>query len=429
MLENLPPAMAPFVGPGVALGLGLLIGIERGWSHRLEPRGSRVAGVRTFALLGLLGGLSGSMATLVSPLLGASLLIPATIALLIGYARGSAGGDVSATTAIVGLITLGLGVIAAFGHTVMASVLAAVTVLVLSERRQLHAWLDRLSEIEVQAIARFGLIALAILPLLPDRDLGPLDAWNPRQIWLVVVLVSGLSLAGYALSKLFGAAKGILATSAAGAIVSSTALTAAWASRLRKPGADEPGLIAGIALASAIMFARVLILVAMLAPFALGPIAWVAVPSGLASLACVVWVLRRPRSPPEAAPEPAPVRNPFDIGPALLLAGVVMITSLLGRWSMAAVGDAGLITVLGITGMFDVDAAIITMSRLPSTSLSPLTTGLLLATPILTNTLVKAMIALWIARGKAGWRAATPLLVSLVAGLAGLCMLLVVFKR
>lgn len=411
-------ALSPFAGVALAFGLGLLIGVERGWSQRLEADGSRVAGIRTFALLGLAGGLAGATAGLVSPLLGAALLIAAATPLLIGYFQTAARGELSATTAVVGAIALGLGVLAASGQMVLASIGAAVTTLVLAQRQTLHGWLGRLSEPELQAIARFGLIALAILPVLPDQDLGPLGAWNPRQIWMVVVLVSGLSLAGYAASRRLGPERGMLAAAAAGAIVSSTAMTAALAGRIRKNEADEAGSVAGIALASAIMFSRVMILVGVLAPFALAPLAWVAAPAALVSALWVVAVVRRRRGSVAKTDRPQ-VRNPFDLGPALMLAGVVMVVSLAARWALRAFGDAGLVAVLGISGMVDVDAAIISMSGLPAGTLSPLMAGYLLAAPILTNTLVKAGMALLIARGRPGWRAAAPLFASIAAGLAG----------
>lgn len=423
ILTNVLRALDPYLGAGLALALGLLIGVERGWSHRLDPDGSRIAGIRTFGVLGLVGGLAGTLGAHGSMLMGAIVVLLAGAALLIGYAGSAAKGDLSATTAIVGVETLGLGVLAATGHMVLASVAAAVTTLTLSQRRQLHQWVAGLSEAEVQAIARFGLIALAILPLLPDRAFGPLDAWNLRQIWMVVVLVSGLSLVGYAVSTRLGGSKAILVTAAAGAVVSSTAVTASLASHLRRGDADEAGLVAGIALATSVMFARVLILVAVLTPFALPALALVAVPAGLTSAVAVAWILRAPRN--LEAPGPAhPVRNPFDLGPALLLGALVMVISLAGKWSLGAFGGAGLATVLGISGALDVDAAVIALSGLAPGSITSGQAGLALAAPILANTLVKAVLALFLAGGRAGWRAAAPLLFSLAAGGAGVLLLL-----
>lgn len=418
-------ALSPFAGVGLAFALGLLIGVERGWSHRMEPDGARVAGIRTFALLGLAGGVAGEATARVSPLIGAAILIVAAAALLIGYARAAAKDELSATTTVVGIITLGLGALAAAGQWTLACVLAALTTLILAQRKQLHEWVEGLSELELQAIVRFALISLAVLPLLPNHAFGPMDAWNPREIWTVVVLVSGLSLLGYAASRRLGAERGVLATAAVGAVVSSTAVTAAMAARIRKSDGDTAVLTAGIALASTVMVTRVLVLVALLAPFALVPLALVVVPAGLVGAAYVAWALRHPVASVEG-PAPA-VRNPFDLGPALMLAGLVMVISLAGRWAMQAFGHAGLATVLGISGMVDVDAAIIAMSRLPAGSLSPKIAGLILAAPILANTLVKAGLAYAIAKGSAGMRAAAPLVATAAVGLAGVAVLAVVF--
>ena len=408
-------ALTPFQGLGLALALGLLIGIERGWSQRLERDGSRVAGIRTFALLGLAGGLAGEAAHLISPIVSAILVAAAAAAMLIGYARTSNQGEVSATTTVVGLITLGIGVFAASGQGVIASVLAATTTLILSLRSQLHRWIGEVSEAELHAIARFGLIALAILPLLPDAAFGPFDAWNPRQIWMVVVLVSGLSLAGYAATKRLGASRGLLATAAAGAIVSSTAVTATLAARLRDNQGSARTLTAAIALASVVMFLRVLVLVALLAPSALPALSIVVLPALAVSAICAAWGLRDQGS--EDA-QPTKLRNPFDIAPAFILAGLVMVTSLVGRWALARYGDAGLLTVLGISGMLDVDSAIITASGLPPGRLDATTAGMIFAAPMLLNSLVKAGLVIVIAGGRAGLRAATVLIVTVAVGVA-----------
>lgn len=409
-------ATRPFHGVALALALGLLIGIERGWSQRLDADGARVAGIRTFALLGLTGGLAGEAVRLANPGLAAVIVAAAAVALLIGYLRTSGRGEVSATTTIVGIITLGAGVFAATGQGVMASAVAAVTTLVLTMRRQLHRWIGEISEAELHAIARFGLISFAVLPLLPDQAYGPYDAWNPRQVWLVVVLVSGLSLAGYAAAKRFGASRGILIAAGVGAIVSSTAVTAALAARIRNDEGARPVLAAGIALASTVMFLRVMILVALLAPFAFPAFAIAAGPATLVSALCTVWSAR----PTAMAAEPAApnLRNPFDLAPALLLAALVMVLSLVGRWALDRFGGAGLVAVLAISGMVDVDSAVITASGLPPGSLDSVTAGLIFAAPMFVNSLVKAGLVVAIAGAK-GWRAAAPLLLSVAAGVGG----------
>lgn len=413
--------VSPFGGLALAVVLGLLIGIERGWSQRLEADGLRVAGIRTFTLLGLTGGLAGEAASLVSPVLAAVIVGVAGVALLIGYRQSAARGEVSATTTIVGVLTLGIGVFAATGHGMMASLVAAIATVILSLRRQLHKWVGELTEPELHAIARFGLISLAILPLLPNQPLGPFEAWNPRQIWLVVVLVSGLSLVGYAVSKRLGATRGILAMAVAGSLVSSTAVTAAMAARIRNGEGRARTLVAAIAIASTVMFLRVVVLVSLLAPEALLALTFVAGPAIVVGAAYAAWAIWGDGALTDTSPPS--LRNPFDLGPALLLAAFVMAVSLVGRWALDRFGDAGLVTVLGISGMLDVDSAVITASGLPPGSLDGVTAGLVFAAPLIMNSLVKAGLTIAIAGGRAGWGAAVPLLLTVAAGLAGASIL------
>jgi len=234
---------------GLSLALGLLIGIQRGWALRKEEPGSRFAGIRTFGLLGLVGGVAGAL-RVVDDRIGIIIITAAALLILIGYAATTRrSGNISGTASLVGLLTLGCGFLATT-QAMLATIIAAVVTLVLALRTQLHGWIGRLSEVEVNAIARFALIALAILPLLPDRAYGPLDAWNPRQLWMVVVMVSGFSFAGYVASKRLGVSRGTIAAAGAGAMVSSTAVTAALATRLRDDSENAPILFAGIATAA-----------------------------------------------------------------------------------------------------------------------------------------------------------------------------------
>jgi len=426
-MDELPSLATPYLGVGLALALGLLIGVERGWSRRQDVAGARVAGIRTFALLGLIGGLAGAAGEF-SSALGAVLVAAAAAALLIGYARSLRRDEsLSATTTVVGVATLAIGVFAANGHGALASAAAAVMTLILSMRRQLHGWVEQLSERELYAIARFALISIAILPLLPNRALGPYEAWNPRQIWSVVVMVSGLSLAGYAATRRFGATRGLLATAAAGAMVSSTAVTAAAGQPDPLRDGPQAMLEAGVALASAVMFLRVLVLTAVLAPFALPSLAVVVGPAAAVSFGWAGWlILRQRESGPPAADAPS-LRNPFDLQPALILGGLVMALSLAGRWVLHHFGDAGLATVLALSGMLDVDSAIITLGGLPPGSLGDVAAGLTLAAPVMMNTLIKAGLTISVAGGGAGWRAAAPLLACIAAAAAGLAMMPAMF--
>ncbi len=398
----------------LALAIGLLVGIERGWQSRDEPAGARVAGVRTFGLLGLLGGVAGVLGASSHPAIAAILLGGATVALIAGYWRDMiAEGRVSATNAISALLTLALGMLATSGFPVLAVASAAAATLLLSMRHELHGWLRRLSDVDIKAVARFAIIAAAILPLLPNQYYGPYDAWNPRQLWFVVVLVTGFSFAGYAANRLWGQTRGTIATAAITGMYSSTAVTLTLSRRLHAGDGSASVLSAGIALASAMMFARVLILCAAIAPFALLGLAKIVGPAGIVAAVAAIWLLRRARD--DGAGTGVESGNPFELMPAVGFALVVALLAVAVRWAEIRFGGAGVATLIALSGSFDVDAAIVTMGGLPAGTLDPALAGTVLSIPILINTLFKAGIAIVTGGGSNGFRAALPLLASSAA--------------
>lgn len=167
----------------VSLAIGLLIGIERGWRQRGQAAGTRVGGFRTFALLGGLGGVIGLLAKTIHPVVAATLLGGTVVVLATGYIRGMTGpGKVSATMPVASLMTLGLGMLATSGYPALALAGAALTTLLLAMRSQLHRFVRHLGEADIYALARFAIIAGAILPFLPNERFGPYDSWNPRQL-------------------------------------------------------------------------------------------------------------------------------------------------------------------------------------------------------------------------------------------------------
>lgn len=402
---------------GIALGLGLLIGIQRGWTLRHAAEGSRFAGIRTFGLLGLAGGLAGVLES-ASPTTATIVFAASALLVLSGYARTQPRrGGVSGTASLAALIALACGFLATRGEAQIAAIVAVGTTLLLTLRPQLHHWVAGLTESEVSAIARFALIALVILPLLPDRYLGPYAAWNPRQLWLVVVFVSGFSFAGYIATVRLGATRGTLALAATGAMVSSTAVTTTLATRLRDDHEHAATLISGIAVASAVMLVRVIFLVALIAPVALSTLALVITPAALVSIGAAVWGLLAARRAPSAPASTMVLRNPLNFGSALALTGLVMAMALLARWLMTWIGQSGIAIILAVSGIADVDAAIITIGGMPGGVFDARTAGLVVAAPVLANTLFKAAIPPMLLRSRLGWLASLPLLASVAAGL------------
>jgi uncharacterized membrane protein (DUF4010 family) len=324
---------------------------------------------------------------------------------------------------LAALVTVLIGALATTGHLIEASAAAVATTLLLSAREPLHRWLRDLSEIELRSLGRFALIAFVALPLLPDRAMGPLAAWNPRQLGMVVVLVSGLSFLGYMAVRRLGATRGLLITALCGAIVSSTAVTVAFARRLNVEPANGGALIAGIALASMVMFIRVLLLTGVLAPAVLPGLATLIVPALVVAVALAATAYRRGGGSTNAG-SPLAVGNPLELPAAFGLAALVAVLAVISRWALDVYGGAGIAVVLGITGIADVDAAVITLAGLPHGAVDPRTAGFVLAVPVLLNTLFKAVLAMAFAPGRRGVRAAAPLFASVAAAMmAGLVLL------
>lgn len=408
---------------GVALATGLLIGIERGWRQRDVNTGGRVAGVRTFALLGGLGGMIGLLAQLHGIIMPAILLGIAVVMLGLGYTRSMSGPtDVSITSLIAALLTLCFGILATSGYPALAMAAAAVVTMILSLRTALHGLIQKLGEEDVIALARFAIIAGAIWPFLPDERYGPYDAWNPHQLWLVVVFVTGLSFAGYVASRVFGSEQGILATSAIGGAYSSTAVTALLSHRLRVDEAGHGTLSAGIALATSIMFVRVLLLTAIIADFAFLPVLRLAGPAVLVGVVAGLLLLRDRAS--VAVQEPARLGNPIAIMPALGFLVLVAIMAVAARWAEARFGGGGALALITAIGVFDVDAAIITLGGLAPDSIDRNLAGLALSGAVLANMLVKIGVVIVYAGFKRGGKA----IIALSAGaatLAGACALMI----
>jgi len=398
---------------GAALVAGLLIGVERGWTQRDRAPGSRMAGIRTFTLLGLAGGLAGLLGAKGQPLVGGGIVLAAAALLVAGYAA-VARERRDATTAVAGLVTLAITYLSGVGSVGLALASAAASVLVLAMRDELHGFVSRMDEADVKALARFAVIALGVLPFLPDQPMGPYDAWNPAKLWWVVVLVTGFSFMAYVANRIFGARRGTITTALIGGSYSSTAVTQSLAQRLGsgEGGGAEP---AGIALASAVMYLRVILLVAILAPRLLPPFVVMVLPALLVAWLAGWWLYR-------TAPKcdgPSPPGNPIALVPALAFLLFVAGAAVVARWAEGRFGQEGIAALLLIMGSMDVDAAIVTAGGLPPQAIGAELAALALCGTILANMSVKLGVTLAYARSK-GTRAALGLGASMVALAASL---------
>lgn len=413
----------------IALSAGLLIGVERGWTMRDEHKGARVAGIRTFGLIAGLGGLVALIAQSLSLIIAAILLAGVVTVLSISHAKAIHEPDGrSITNFVVSLITLCLGLLAGSGYPALAMAGAAIVTGLLSMRSELHGLVSKLGSTDINAMVRFALIALAVLPFLPNHDFGPFDAFNLQQLWFVVILVTGLSFAGYVANRIFGEDHGTVVTAVIGGAYSSTAVTAALAQRLRSEDRNQRTLSAAIALASAVMYVRVLLLTFILADFAFIPLAMILAPAAL--VAAIIGLLLLRRSGAAKTDASVETRNPVRLLPAFFFALTVAAMSLAARWAEAEFGSSGIAYLVLIMGSLDVDAAIITLGALPTGTILSNLAGFVLAMTVLANMIFKTGVAGFTAGWNNGRTAAAALAASsVVLALAGLLSFVVLDIR
>ncbi|MBH8581639.1 MgtC/SapB family protein [Bisbaumannia pacifica] len=399
--------MEAFVGVGVALFSGLLIGLERGWKQSGLPESSRAMGLRTFALIGLGGGVSGLLGEAWGAALPAAIGLGLTLLLTVVYWRSRLEQrDAGCTTEVAGLLTFVLGAAAAAGYPAQAAAGAVVAALLLQLKAYLHDLLTRISAAELRGTLMLLLISVAVLPLLPDRGFGPFAALNPYLIWWMVVLVAAIQFAGYVLVRLLGSRYGILLTGLVAGLMASTPLALAFARLGRRQPELAPTLVCAILAASSMMFPRALAVASLIAP---GILPTLAVPLlgmtglGFGLAAGLWWWTQRRDGADPAAPSP-PVSNPFELWPAVrfgaLLAGIFLAVAAARHW----LGDSGLYGLALISGLTDVDPVTLSFARLAADeqSWALASRGIVLAA--LANTLFKSgLVAVLGGARMGGW--------------------------
>ena len=400
-----------------ALAIGIMIGIERGWKLRTEAEGMRVAGLRTFTLLGLVAGIAGALAEAGYQFVSGAIAIGGAAIVAIGYGKSIAStGKTDATSAVAALITFALGFLAGSGQPALAVAGGAIVTFVLALREDLHRIVAALDEADVKAFARYAVIALAVFPFLPEGRMGPFDAWEPRTLWLVVVAVTGFSFLGYVANRLFGARRGTLATAMIGGAYSSTAVTQSFSVKLgagEGAGAEN----AGIALATAVMYLRVIILVAALATSLLIPFIILVAPALIVGAFTSYLLYRKAVH----STGPAPPGNPIALLPAMGFAAFVAIAAIAARWAQGAYGESGIAVLLFLMGSLEVDASIITAGGLEPGTIGPALAALAIGGTILANMSVKLGITIIYGR-----TAAKPAALALAASMVALAASLLI---
>lgn len=354
----------------MAFGIGLLIGIERGWKMRELAEGQRVAGVRTFSLIGLLGGLSAYLSNLVGPWI--LLVSTAGVFLFILFAYLVASQKVKykgATTEVAAILTFFLGVLAVLGDPSVVITLTVLLLVVLGLKAPFHRALEKLNKIEITAFFQMVVLSVLVLPLLPNRGFGPGEVLNPFEIWLMVVLIQGISFFGHFAIRLWGQKAGTLLMGFLGGLASTTALTVTAASLARKKGADHLMLAASISAGNAVMFLRTLIIISVV-NFALVPV--MAAPLVLGSLGAVLGAFYLHKKAKKAEFETATERKAFLPSPTNLVsafsfAALLAVIMVLTYYAKTFLATEGVAALAAFSGLLDVDAITISLSKMAGT--------------------------------------------------------------
>lgn len=392
---TMPPLLLDLV---TAMAIGLLIGIERGWSSRGVADGRLAAGIRTYGLIGLLGGLAALLSQPFGVGAWIAILLAFSVLVAISYLGDLRNGDMGMTSEVALLLTFLLGSLALSDQRMLAAGCAVIVALLLSLKDQLHAALQKLSALELSSALKLLFISLVLLPALPNQGYGPWEVFNPYSIWWMVVLIAGIGFAAYVAVRLVGTRHGLLITALLGSLVSSTAMTITL-SRLKESASLHNLLATGLLACSALMFPRVLLEVGVVNPSLLPPLlAPLLVACGFYLLGAVWWYFR-PHETAATETDP-PLSNPFELGPALRFALLLAAILFLVEAGRRLLGDVGVYLVALLSGLADVDAITLSLARNAQGELSNeiAVQGIFIAA--LSNSLVKAGLILVIG-GKA----------------------------
>jgi len=404
----------------VALAAGALIGAERQQAHEAR-RVADFGGIRTFPLLALLGAISALLQRELGPWAVGAALVAVVVLLAVSHARSKE--EAGITSEVAGLITFALGVVAATpeflqypSRFLLVAAIAATTMALLALKQPLHGFAAKISSADVYATVKFVLLALVVIPVLPNQTFGPLQALNPFKIGVMITLVAGVSFAGYVAARAIGSRRGLLVTGLIGGLVSSTAVTLTFSGRAKEPAAPVPLFAIAVLAACSTMFARILVIVGIADARLLASLTWPVATMAVTGYALSFMLLRR-ESRRSSGDEQVPFRNPFELRKAvafgLLYAAVLFIAKAAQQYA----GASGLYVSAVLAGLTDVDAITLTMTELHRSGLESAIATNAIALAAITNTIVKTAMAYFIGGKDLGRRVGVPL--SIALGLGG----------
>ena len=377
---------------GLSLVIGLIVGLERGWRERDAPAGSRTAGIRTYGLCGLLGGVIAAVSTtLNSPaVFFTGFLGFAAVFTWFKWREAEHDATYSVTGVVAALIVFGLGGLAVAGDFQAAAAGGVILAGVLAGRQVLHDLLRKMSWVELRsALLLLGMTAV-VLPLLPNRTIDPWGGVNPWEIWFFTVLTAAISYAGYIAVRILGPGRGILVSGLAGALVSSTAVTVAFGRRAKSGDPVRP-MAAGAVFAAMVSALRVLAIVTIVKPevalLMAAPVAAAAIVFGGGGL------LLLGKNWSESAGD-AKLGNPFEVMPLLIFAVSFVVVAAASAGLTGQFGSGSVILTSALSGMFDVDVAALTAARLVGPGMAAATAASAILLAIALNAGVRLLVAI-----------------------------------
>ena len=417
-----PPDL-PLLEFGIVLLIGALVGVDRE-RRKAREQADQIGGLRTFILLAEAGGVAAWLALRLDSLwIFAAAALVAGALIIAGYfastqARHSAVGQ---TTEVAALVVFFLGGLVIFGFRDLAVILAIVTSAVLAYKHPLHGLALNLSEDDVYAGLKLLIATFIVLPILPNEPLDPWGALNPYKMWWLVILISGLSLAGYVAARWLGSQHGVAVTGLFGGLASSTAVTLSFARRssdTSAPAGFPAALAAGLLLSWVVMFGRIAVEVAVvhrpLLPLIAGPLAAMGIAAALVA-GFYYWRSRRTAAGPS---DNVPLKNPFSLTSAARFAALFSAVELAVKLVQTYWPGQGFYAVAALAGLTDVDAITLSMAQFAKDGGSPQVAAASIAVAALTNTLVKLGLVATLGAAGLRWRVAVATLLILISGAA-----------
>ncbi len=403
----------------IASLIGLGVGTEREWSgHALPNPNARFAGVRTFLLLGAIGGVAGWLASTGLVAMAAALVMGTALLVTAAYwvAARNGGAAVDGTTEVASLLVIALGVLSGIGEEATAGGAGAIAVLALSEKQSIRSVIARINEIELRAALQFAVLALVILPVLPNESYGPLGGVNPRELWTVVLLFSGLNFVGWVARKAVGASRGYGVTGALGGVISSTVVALQFSRASRETPALATGLGVGVVAASAVLLPRVVVLSTVLnRDVALALVPYLIVPFLVGVVWCALW-LRRSQTDPESVATEGDRTSPLRLWSAIRLTLAFQAALMALHFMSERFGQGGVLVSAAVLGFADMDALTLSMNRLGTDAATVQLAAKAIAVGVSANAVLKLALTLTLGEARFKRIASVGLLLLLAAG-------------